>query len=155
MSRKAVTTRRAENKALTVEEGTGTSAAQTRLTDVGLEALERLASLGLRQTSLAARLGIARKVLEAILKEQPEAGLAFARGRAELEAELVGSLAEKARKGYAPAAMFLLKTVFSYREQGPVDGETDPRVAIQINLPEPKTIENYMKTISGGSDANG
>ena len=146
---------RKEAKALTVEEGTGAKDAVTRLTPVGVEALELLAGMGLRKDSIAARLGIGCKVLDACMAAQPEAELAFTRGRSSLEGELVGSLAEKARGGYAPAAMFLLKTVFGYREQGPTDGGADPRVAIQINLPSPKSVEDYMRTISGGETPSG
>ena len=142
---------RKEVRPLTIEEGTGVKGAVTRLTPTGVETLELLAGLGLQKHSIAARLGIGcHKVLDACMAAQPEAALAFARGRAGLEGELVGSLAEQARGGYAPAAMFLLKTVFGYREQGPTDGGADPRVAIQINLPSPKSVEDYMRVISGG-----
>jgi hypothetical protein len=69
--------------------------------------------------------------------------LAYERGRAEMEHSLVDGLRKSAAKGYAPAAMFLLKTQFGYRENDPVIPQQQN--AIIITLPDSLSPEQWQE----------
>lgn len=119
-------------------------------TPAGIELATAMARNGASLEGIAAALGITRQTLASVRGRQPELDLAICAGLAGLETELVGTLTKAARNKYAPAAMFLLKTKFGYREKGSDDDA--PKVAITLNLPEPKSRDEYMKTISGATD---
>ena len=102
------------------------------VTERGIGAVAAAAQCGYSRNGIAALLGITRDALSRAIDRQPELAAAVTQAEAALEAELVSTLVQQARGGYAPAAMFLLKTKFSYRETGNADG-----AAPSINIPPP------------------
>jgi hypothetical protein len=116
------------------------------VTGQGRAMAEALAAAGFTDTTVARRLGIGNATLRECRKRDPAVAEALARGRARMEDELVHGLMRQARDGYAPAAMFLLKTRCGYRETGATDGG-DTKVNVQIVLPRALTMDEYMKTI--------
>jgi len=112
----------------------------------GRALIESLAAAGFTDTTIAARLRISASTLRECRKRDPLVAEALARGRARLEDELVHGLMRQAREGYAPAAMFLLKTRCGYRETGSPDGG-DTKIAVQIVLPGAMSMADYERMV--------
>ncbi len=159
------TKRNAAAKADMVVEGTGTQqGVPTRLTDVAIERVEALARTGLRQTSIAALLGINEHSWDKAKAAQPEVAFAFQKGRAGLEEELATMLVSMARKGNIAACIFSLKNVANWSDGG-IRGEAGPALQVNINIPpsmstaefdkivgaKPKTIDHKPKSKGGAS----
>jgi hypothetical protein len=140
--------RNAAAKAVMVVEGTGLSGVPTRLTDVAIERVEALARTGLRQTSVAALLGISEDAWDRAKEQQPEVAAAFQRGRASLEEELAGMLVAQARKGNIAATIFALKNVANWSDGG-IRGEQAPSLSVNINIPPAMTDEEFKQIVDG------
>lgn len=125
---------------LTVRDASGIA-----LLPPALDIVRNMARLGHPVPSIAAALGMSRETLNQCRQRQPEVDEAFAQGRAGLEFELASSLVEAARKGNIVAAMFALKSMFGYRDNGQTD--TAPKVAVQINLPAAMEAKAYAAMI--------
>lgn len=138
--RKPRAKKRKEATGLTVRDASGIA-----LMPPALDIVRNMARLGHPVPSIAAALGISRETLNQCRKRQPEVDEAFAQGRAGLEFELASSLVEAARKGNIVAAMFALKSMFGYRDNGQTD--TAPKVAVQINLPAAMEAKAYAAMI--------
>ena len=114
------------------------------VTERGIGAVAAAAQCGYSRNGIAALLGITRDALSRAIDRQPELAAAVTQAEAALEAELVSTLVEQARGGYAPAAMFLLKTKFAYRETGNADGAAP---SININIPPPLSADEFRKFV--------
>lgn len=117
-----------------------------RVTERGVVAIELMAVNGRALPSIAKAIGVDRKTLMRMAERQPEVAEAIERGRGALSDELHDLLMSQARRGNTVAAIFLAKWRLGARDNGPVQDST-PKVAIQINLPQPKDVESYMRTI--------
>tara|TARA_B100000678_G_scaffold275468_1_gene267411 strand:+ start:1971 stop:2444 length:474 start_codon:yes stop_codon:yes gene_type:complete len=110
-----------------------------------LDIVRNMARLGHPVPSIAAALGVSRETFNQCRKRQPEVDEAFAQGRAGLEHELASGLVKAAREGNIVAAIFALKSMFGYRDNGQTD--TAPKVAVQINLPAAMEAKAYSAMI--------
>jgi hypothetical protein len=108
-----------------------------------------LASKGCSHAQIARHIEIDAKTLRERLKDDPEAAAAYAEGKGDEEAALVGLLRKKAEDGDAPSAMFLLKSRHGYRDRGETDGGSQPGVSVTISLPGPLAPDAYAKLIEG------
>jgi len=110
-----------------------------------VDIVRNMARLGHPVPSIAAALGVSRETFNQCRKRQPEVDEAFAQGRAGLEHELASGLVKAAREGNIVAAIFALKSMFGYRDNGQTD--TAPKVAVQINLPAAMEAKAYSAMI--------
>ena len=111
--------------------------------------LETLASAGMSQRLIASRLGIAGATFRRILADDARATDAFEAGRAVMETELVGALYRQATdpKNRNPTpAIFLLKSVFAFRDQPPPPIE-ESRVKLEVILPKALSEKQYGELI--------
>lgn len=115
------------------------------ITDTGLEFIKRRASDGASQNLIAAELGLTKTTLQKLFQRDDRCRVAWEHGAAIEEMELVEILKASARKGYAVAALFLLKTRHGYQETGPAPA-TAPNITIV--LPDSYSPEQYMRTIN-------
>lgn len=111
-----------------------------------------LIAAGWSETAVAAALGLNPKgrAWQRVKKEDLELAAALVRGRCRLEAELVNHLLRIARSRLPQAAisaMFLLKTRAGYKEGFLPEGESQPSVAVTINLPSPMSVEAYRRRV--------
>lgn len=114
----------------------------------GCEVAQGMQAQGLPVAFIASVLGVSHTTMKDCVKRQPELADAMAAGAGELEGELVKLLIEQARGGYAPAAMFLLKSKCGYRETGPPAGG-DTAVQVNIQIPAPMPAAEFQAIISG------
>jgi len=121
------------------------------VTSAGCEVARRMTAEGCPLAMVGAVLGLPRRTLHDATKRQPELADAIAAGNGELEKELVNLLIEQARGGYAPAAMFLLKSKCGYRETGALDG-SDTRVQVNIQIPAPMSDAEFRQIIDGRAE---
>jgi len=111
--------------------------------------LEAMASVGASIATIAKRLGLAKRTLDAIFERDPRAKEAFEAGRGELESELVGSLYRQATREKNPitvAGIFLLKTMCRFNDR-PEPEPLANRVKVEISLPKPLGVEDYRKLV--------
>ncbi len=123
----------------------------TAVTEAGCQVVKQVLSAGGGLDSAATALGMARVTLTDCARRQADLRQAIQAGNAALEERLVGSLLKQALDGFAPAAMFLLKTRFRYRETGPPDGGDERSVSVNINIPAPMTDADFRRLIDGTS----
>ena len=129
--------------------GTGTTQSPTRLTALALERVEALAQTGLSQNAIAALLGVGEDGWKTAMKQQPDAAEAFARGRAALERQLVATLVARAQKSDT-CLIFALKNLHGWRSEGGIRGEEQRQAPlVQINLPDPRDRDEYLKLVTG------
>ncbi|MDO8878390.1 MAG: hypothetical protein Q8M24_08385 [Pseudolabrys sp.] len=115
------------------------------ITDTGLEFIKRRASDGASQNLIAAEMGLTKATLQKLFQRDERCRVAWEHGAALEEMELVDILKQAARKGYAVAALFLLKTRHGYTETA-APPTTAPNITIV--LPDSYTPEQYMRVIN-------
>jgi len=133
----------AKDRALIVREGDRRLGTVT-VKPHGLALIERMASVGQDQRTIAKALGISAKTLLEARGRQPEVADALERGHARLADELTHILLRHARRGNVVAAIFLTKARLGWRE----GDAPDTRPNIVINLPDATTPEQYMRLIN-------
>lgn len=138
--RKPRAKKRKEATGLTVRDASGIA-----MLPPAVDIVRNMARLGHPVPSIAAALGVSRETFNQCRKRQPEVDEAFAQGRAGLEHELASGLVKAAREGNIVAAIFALKSMFGYRDNGQTD--TAPKVAVQINLPAAMEAKAYSAMI--------
>ncbi len=138
--RKPRAKKRKEPTGLTVRDASGIA-----MLPETVDIVRNMARLGHPVPSIAAALGVSRETFNQCRKRQPEVDEAFAQGRAGLEHELASGLVKAAREGNIVAAIFALKSMFGYRDNGQTD--TAPKVAVQINLPAAMEAKAYSAMI--------
>ena len=124
---------------------------RAEVTPAGLAVIEAMATEGNDQRTIARALGIDKKTLTDLRDRDPAVAEAWERGHAALADELTHILLTHARNGNLVAAIFLTKARLGWRDQGPADGGPSQAVQVNINLPEPKSREEYMRAIIGGA----
>ncbi len=102
------------------------------LSNADLAAVTKLAAKGVREQDIARAVGVGATTWQRLKHEHPEVQAALDSGRQVMHDALVGKLFERAMKGDIVPNLFLLKTVFGYRE-GDEPSETRPQIT--INLP--------------------
>jgi DNA-binding CsgD family transcriptional regulator len=129
------------------------------LTNAGLAVVEAMAKEGCTQGKIASALGVSAKTFKTLLGKTDEdppspARAAWEAGRAALESELVQLALSAARKGGMVQQLFLLKSQFGHRDQGPA---TIVDAGARINFVMPGSMseaEYYAKlNIKGPIDA--
>lgn len=145
-----------------------------QITPKGIEACYTMRADGLSIVTIAHRLGIGEHGLRECMRRQPELNEALRSGHAFQQDELVRILVQSARTGFAPAAMFLLKTQHGFRENDPPQ-TTASNVVIHLPasmslddlkrlaeagvspraLPEPATMRDYQDAKEPVYDAEG
>lgn len=103
--------------------------------------IREMSAEGHSTVAIAQQLGVGRKTLDKWRAEFPALDEAYREGVDRERYTLHSVLAEKAKAGNIVAAMFLLKARHGYREGDQSD--QGGRVAIQINLPGPMTLDQF------------
>jgi hypothetical protein len=116
------------------------------LTDEERERLAAMAARGLRKKDAAALLGMDPSTLRRILNDDERAARAFDYGRALLLEEILSPLIAKAKAGEIVPSLFLLKSVYGFREGSELEGD-EARPMISIVLPAPVSREDYLRQI--------
>jgi hypothetical protein len=114
----------------------------------GLGVIKRMARNGQSKASIAHSLGISLDKFKDALRAQPEVQEALTVGLAGLEDELANILLTHARSGTKfslVAAIYLTKARCGWREN---DGPPEQRPNVIINLPDSKSPEEWMRTIT-------
>ncbi len=107
------------------------------------DVVRRLRAAGAAQGTVAAAIGVPATTFRDILDRDDALAEAFEEGGAALETELVSLLLEQARKGYGPAAMFMLKSMRKFRENDPV--QTATKAPINIVIPPAMDADQLAK----------
>ncbi|MBI1172496.1 hypothetical protein GC209_13950 [bacterium] len=105
---------------------------------------------GCAKASIAAALGMPASTFKDVLERDEALADAYGEGNAAMHDELVGLLMQQARDGYAPAAMFLLKSAHGYRENTPV-AAPDQRT-VNILIPPAATADELAKLTAAMRD---
>ena len=111
--------------------------------------LEAMASVGASLRTIAKRLGLAKRTLDAIFERDQRAKEAFKAGRGAMESELVGSLYRQATREKNPitvAGIFLLKSMCRFNDR-PEPQPQENRVTVEISLPKPLGADEYRKLV--------
>lgn len=107
-----------------------------------------LAKEGYNKEGIARNLKVAKNTFDKWLKEYPALQDALDEGRAKEHNKLYNALFLQATDGKnAAAAMFLLKTRHGYRENGPSEGDTGPKVNLTVNIPAPLNQDQYKQLV--------
>jgi hypothetical protein len=114
--------------------------------------ITELVGKGATQVQIARALGMSTRTLQYRLKDDEDAADAFKDGLQEEESTLVGILRDKAMKGDAVSAMFLLKTRHSYNERGN-ESVIQTGVSVQVHLPAALSPEAYGKLFASEAPA--
>jgi hypothetical protein len=123
----------------------------TGCTQAGLELVRAASAEGFSQISIASKLGIGLKTFERLLgkadsEPMSEVRAAWELGFGDLKSELVRLCLAGARRGGLVQSLFLLKSLFQFRDQGPAIAiDNGPR--IQFTLPAPMSEEDYLKKL--------
>jgi hypothetical protein len=105
-----------------------------------------LTAKGVSEVSLAKALGVSRHTWENWRDENPEIRAAWEEGRGQMHDKLVSSLFEAAtEKGNIVAGIFLLKSVFNYREN--VDTAVQNKVQLIFEVPASMDPDKYLKVV--------
>lgn len=140
----------ARSKALITRAGRAKNGPVTSVTPAGLQLIEELLSEGADPRGVAKGLGVCLTTMNRLRDEDDAVREAWDRGLGELATELAHHLLTAARKGNIVAAIFLTKARLGWIEgKAPEGNGGKPDVAIQINLPEPKDRETYMRLVTG------
>ncbi|MBM9614761.1 hypothetical protein JWJ90_10745 [Desulfobulbus rhabdoformis] len=116
-----------------------------------VEIIEKTASHGCSEKTIARALGVSFDTWMRFREDHPELKEAYDQARAVEHDALVGVLFEKAMKGDATAAMFLLKCRHNYRDGG-VTIEDNRRVQMAVVLPTSLNADQYKQLIEGVTD---
>lgn len=119
------------------------------LTDEERERLAAMSARGLRRKDCAVLLGMDPSTLRRILGEDERAARAFDYGRALLLEEILSPLIAKAKAGEIVPSLFLLKSVYGFREGSELEGD-EQRPFVQIVLPGALSEEEYLRTVTVG-----
>ena len=120
------------------------------LKPAGYALVERMSRQGRDLASIAAALGITSTTFVLLRKRDQAAVEALERGRGGLGDELTDILLTQARNGVTVAAIFLAKARCGWREgEAMPGGVVVNKQTFNINLPEPKEREAYLKLVSG------
>ena len=111
----------------------------------GLDTIRNLAERGVKETDIVKALGISYPTWLRIKEENEEARQVLEEARQIEENKLFGVLYEKAMKGDATSAMFLLKTRHGYLEGNQQVNAN--QVNVKITLPGSMDPEDYRKKI--------
>jgi hypothetical protein len=84
-----------------------------------------IAEYGATVTAMCDVLKCSRALFFNWLKRHDDIREAYEEGRAIMEEKLTSILYKQAKEGYAPAAMFLCKAKFHWRDNGPIPGEKE------------------------------
>ncbi len=140
------------NSKLRTRQRDGAAELRKRPPKYAVERIEQaVAEYGATVTAICDALGCSRDLFYKWLDRYPDIKAAYERGRKIMEEKLTGFLYSQAASGYSPAAMFLLKAHFHYRDSGPVPGEkpeSAEETAIKI-----RAALQAMKTADGMEDA--
>lgn len=131
--------------ALVERHGVGPSAAFS-ITQEGLEVVEAMAARGNSQKAIAAFLGMSTSVLQKLARDEAAVGLAWQRGKQQLEDELVGMLLAKARKGDTACIIYATKALLGFTDQARPQDDRPP--AITINLPSSLSEADYRRMLN-------
>jgi len=115
------------------------------LPDNGLDKIRTLAERGVKETDIVKALGISYPTWLRIKEENEEARQVLEEARQIEENKLFGVLYEKAMKGDATSAMFLLKTRHGYKEGA--EQVNANQVNVKITLPGSMDPDEYKKGI--------
>ena len=116
-----------------------------RITPLGVEMVEELASRGCHVTTIAAALGMSRDGWMACRKRQPEVEEAYQRGLAVEHDKLVAMLHEQAAAGQYVPAMFLLKARHGYREGEAVGVNLQVNTGGVLVVPHRQSVEDFLR----------
>jgi hypothetical protein len=117
-------------------------------TAAGLELVRKASAEGFAQVSIAASLGVSLKVFERLLgradaEPMSDVRAAWELGQGDLRSELVRLCLAGARRGGMGQSLFLLKSLFQFRDQGPaITVENSNR--INFLLPGPMSEQEYF-----------
>jgi hypothetical protein len=125
----------------------GRAASRKKPPRFAVQLIERaINEYGATKEAIAEALGCDVKTFNAWLLRHEEIRTVFEKAKSAEEAKLVGLLYGQAMKGYAPAAMFLLKTRHSYRDAGTIPGQSDDPVAKAAQI---KAALKAMQQVDG------
>jgi hypothetical protein len=125
---------------------TRTGRPRKALTDEQRERLSGWAARGFRKRDVAALLEMSADTLRRIMSDDERASRAWDFGRALLLEEIMSPLIERAKQGETVPALFLLKTLYGFREGTELDGD-EQRPLVSITLPGAMNPEDYAKLI--------
>lgn len=117
----------------------------------GLQKIRSLAERGVSEVDIAKSLNMSYKTWQRIKEEDPDARNVLEEARQIEETKLVGVLFEKAMKGDATSAMFLLKTRHGYREGAELVNAN--QVNVRITLPGAKDPTEYLKEVEANNES--
>lgn len=117
------------------------------LTDEGKGVIARMSANGHNIPVIADALGLTNDQLKVAMKNDPALRAIFDEGRERLSDELASGLLAQARKGNVTCAIFLLKAMAGWRDTGVDTGKGAPQVAVQINLPQAMSPDDYARLI--------
>jgi hypothetical protein len=106
------------------------------------DVIERMAAEGTPLSLIARELGTSTDTLRRWRREHPTLQEAFEVGRGQLELALIKEVRSGSRE-YA-RSMFLLKTIFGYREQGEPPASVN-QVQVNIALPGSMTMDAFRE----------
>lgn len=119
----------------------------TYITEKGVEVIRQMRGEGLAIPSIAFRIGLPKSTLKDCINRQPELKEAVEIGRAREEDHLIQTLYRAAWGGFAPAAMFLLKTRHGYREN---DSVAPPTSNVIVHLPSAMSMDDLKRMKDAG-----
>jgi hypothetical protein len=124
----------------------------THCTEAGLQLIRVASAEGCAQVHIASLLGISLKTFERLLGKasddpmRPERA-AYEEGQGALKSEMIRLCIAGARRGGLVQPLFLLKSIFGLRDQGPAVA-IDTGNKINFTLPGPAaTVEDFMRSI--------
>lgn len=117
------------------------------ITEKGVEVARQMRAEGLSQVTIAHRFKIPKSTFYDCINRQADLKEAMEVGRAHEEDRLVMSLYRAAYSGFAPAAMFLLKTRHGYREN---DSVAPPTSNVIIHLPQSMSMDDLKRLKEAG-----
>jgi len=127
----------------------GTDGAVT-VTDAGLAQVTKLAADGVSEASIANVLGISRKTLAKLLRDDGDERVidAYYTGKAQLADECISTLMTHVRSGNVTACIFACKSLLGLRDQGPATGPaTGNAVQVNITIPPAMSDEEFRKRV--------
>lgn len=110
----------------------GTGAPALKVTPYGCQVIEFYAANALPHELIAKRLGISKSALMRRAQEQPEVADALSAGHAENAFELMECLMGMAKRGNVIAAIYLTKVLHKWRDNDPIQQNTQNNVVIQL-----------------------
>lgn len=117
------------------------------VTPKGVELCHVMRAQAMPLSVIAHKLGISKTTLSDCMRRQPELQEAMETGHGKGEANLILQLHRAAMSGFAPAAMFLLKTMYGHRE---MDAPPDFKPNIILHLNAPLDPDAYARVVAAG-----